>query len=1400
MDTYFRRQVTSTLNGRACIEVTPAILIKVNNLTPGSIDGTQTVCENEIPAPFTESAAPAFDGAITYQWQESADGSTWANVASGGSAATYIPPAALTDDTWFKRLVTSSLDGVPCTKESNVIKVTVNNFQPGSIADNQTICENSSASPLTSFSPSGDGTFTYRWKSSSDGISFTQIGGAFSETYNPGILAADTWYRRIVRSTITGKTCVDSTNVVKITVINFSPGAITGDQNICEGDIPAAFGSTAPTGDGPFTFEWKQSTNGIVFTSIPSSNVAVYTPPALTADTWYKRTVTSSDGIASCTLETNPIKVTVINFSPGSIAADQTICEGTAPAQFTSVAASGDGSKTYQWQFSTDSINFANVLSNGTNATYQADALTQKTWFRRMSYATIDTKTCFRLTDTVRVKVISFDPGTIGSNQTICEGEVPAAFMETAAPTGNGTFTYLWQSSLDDITYNGITGALNATYAAGPLTQDTYFRRQVTATLDGRTCTESTPPVIVRVNNITPGSISGTQTICEDDIPAPFTETAAATSDFGHVYQWQESIDGTNWTNVSSGGTNPTYTPPALDQDTWFKRLITSTVGLNTCEEESNVIKVTVNNFNPGNIEEDQTICENTPAALLTSITPSGDGIFSYRWFRSPDGNIFNQMGGALSETFNPGVLAADTWYFREVKSTLGGKECIERTDTIKITVNNLTPGSISGDQDICEGGDPIAFTSGLPTYDGTVSYMWQSSTDGINFTDIGTTDETYDPPALNVDTWFRRAVTSTILLNACTEYTGIVKVTVINFAPGSIGSSQTICEGATPAAFTNVAASGDGTKSYQWQYSTDSISYSNVLSGGLTASYSSGPLTQDTWFRRLSSATVGSVKCTEITDTIKVTVINFDPGTISGAQTICENDTPSAFTSPADASGDGLKTYQWQASLDGTNFTNITGATLNVYAHGSMSTDTWFRRQATSTLNGFQCTDYTDAILVTVNNMTPGSISGTQTICEDAIPSAFTSVPATGDGIITYQWKESADNGSNWNNVPSGGNAEIYVAPALDADMWYKRVATSDAGGFVCTEESNTIMVTVNNFNPGNIAAEQTICENTAPAPLTSATPTGDGVFTYRWFNSPDRLTFNLIPTANSETYSPGTLAQDTWYFREVTSTIGANKCIARTDTIKITVNNFDPGNITGSQTICEDSAPAEFTVTAPAVSNDGSTITYQWQDSPDGIFFTDINLATSPTYTSPALSADTWFRRAVKSALGSNECTEYTDIIKVTVINFAPGSIGSNQTICEGTAPASFTSVAASGDGTKSYQWQFSPDSINYSNVLAGGLNATYSAGPLTQDTWFRRLSTATVGSVQCVEITDTIRITVINFDPGTISAAQTICEGETPAAFNSVAPTGDGIFVLPVAEQYGRLFILKHKRCNI
>ncbi len=129
-------------------------------------------------------------------------------------------------------------------------------------------------------------------------------------------------------------------------------------------------------------------------------------------------------------------------------------------------------------------------------------------------------------------------------------------------------------------------------------------------------------------------------------------------------------------------------------------------------------------------------------------------------------------------------------------------------------------------------------------------------STDGVNYSDIpGAESETYTSAALNVDTWFKREVTSTYMTKACVEETNAIKVTVINFAPGSIGSDQTICENTAPAAFTSVAASGDGTFVYSWESSPDGSTWTAL--GVSTPTYTSPALSADTYFRRAVTSTL---------------------------------------------------------------------------------------------------------------------------------------------------------------------------------------------------------------------------------------------------------------------------------------------------------------------------------------------------------------------------------------------------------------------------------------------------------------------------------------------------------------------------------------------------------------
>ena len=174
------------------------------------------------------------------------------------------------------------------------------------------------------------------------------------------------------------------------------------------------------------------------------------------------------------------------------------------------------------------------------------------------------------------------------------------------------------------------------------------------------------------------------------------------------------------------------------------------------------------------------------------------------------------------------------------------------------------------------------------------------------------------------------------------------------------------------------------------------------------------------------------------------------------------------------------------------------------------MTADTYFRRGATSTLNGNQCTEYTAEVLVTVINFTPGSIGTAVTICEGDDPVALTTLAApAGDGVFTLLWQESSD-GSTFTDIAPAETGSSYNPPALSADTWYRIAVTSTLGG-TCTEYTNAVRITVNNFDPGSIGTDQTICESTSAVPLTSVTPTGDGVFTYKWYSSTDGMTFVL-------------------------------------------------------------------------------------------------------------------------------------------------------------------------------------------------------------------------------------------------------------------------------------------------
>ena len=141
--------------------------------------------------------------------------------------------------------------------------------------------------------------------------------------------------------------------------------------------------------------------------------------------------------------------------------------------------------------------------------------MTVTTYYQLVVTSTLNGVQCFATTAPITVNVNQVVASTIAANQTICSGGDPAAFTVSTAATGTASPTYQWQSSTTSSTggFNSISGATAATYNPGPgLATTTYYQVIATSTLNGVTCSATSNPLTVTVNNVSAGTIASNQT------------------------------------------------------------------------------------------------------------------------------------------------------------------------------------------------------------------------------------------------------------------------------------------------------------------------------------------------------------------------------------------------------------------------------------------------------------------------------------------------------------------------------------------------------------------------------------------------------------------------------------------------------------------------------------------------------------------------------------------------------------------------------------------------------------------------------------------------------------------------------------------------------------------------
>lgn len=1116
------------------------------------------------------------------------------------------------------------------------------------------------------------------------------------------------------------------------------------------------------------TFTWTNSNTSIGLGGSGTGAIPSFTATN-TGSTPVTATITITPTANNCPGTNLQYTITVYPLPIAYAGPDGTSSYNTQPILTGSVSNSA-GPFTWSWT----PTGLLNAPFN--QQTVQTQALTASQYFYLV--VTDLTSTCVSLQDTVLITVTGgpLFVAITATPDTICQNDPVNITSLTSG--GNLPFTYQWSSIP-----GGSLPETTASITVNPTVTTIYYV----------TVTDSTNQVwiasdTVVFNDVSPGTIGSNVTICYNTSPPTFTSPVLPTGSGTLSYEWQYSTDGgTTW--ASTGSTVINYNPGPLTVETWYRRVTTSTLGILACNATSNIVNVYINNITAGIIIDDQTICNGMVPDPLTGTAPTTAGTVTYQWQSStlPSGPWAN-IPLATSQNYSPPALTVNTCYRRIDMSNYNGASCSDTSNVVCITINYVTGGTLAADQVICSGDDPNSFTVvTLPTVTGDTSYQWFSGPSQTSMTPLvpPCITATYNPLPLTVTTYYQRITNSTLNGIGCSTNSNILQVFINDIDAGAISGDQIICSGDIPATLTNTTAgSGSGVISYKWLSGNSATGpWTPVTPAATGLTYSPPATTITAWYIRVAYSTYNLTNtCNDSSNIVKVTVNAITAGVIGSNQTICYNSDPVAFSVLTAPIGLGAIGYQWQsASTAGGPWVNIAGSNTAIYNPPALTANTWYRRIDYSVYNNDTCQDTTNVLSITINNIIPAVIGSDQTICTNSDPVAFTIItPPTGTAL-TYKWISSTTGPNGPWTVISGATLATYNPPVISQNTYYAQIATSTLNGVSCSDTSNIVCVTINNVDPGSIAANQVICYGNNPAAFTSITPgTGAGIIHYQWQSalSPTSTFNNTSPVDTLLTYDPPSLTINTWYRRMVISTLNGVSCTTYTTVVSITINTVSSGVVATDQTICNNSTPVAFTVQTPA-SGLGN-LTYQWQLSPNQVNWTNISGATASTYAPPSLSDTTWYRRIVFSNLPntgppySSSCPDTSNSLKITINYVTGGVIATEQTICPGDDIALLTEITpSSGSGQLNYSWEFSINSGTSWTSIPLTNSTTYNPTTITLPTCYRRKTRSTLNGLNCEATSNVVCITINTINPGVIGSNQTICAGDNPVAFTVPTP---------------------------
>ena len=372
-----------------------------------------------------------------------------------------------------------------------------------------------------------------------------------------------------------------------------------------------------------------------------------------------------------------------------------------------------------------------------------------------------------------------------------------------------------------------------------------------------------------------------------------------------------------------------------------------------------------------------------------------------------------------------------DTFKVRLVVVSKDQIHCSGDTAFKEILINVAppsSPGVTSGVDTVCKGSN-----SGTIVLAGNIgSPFWQSSSDGITFTNLGNIGQSYTYTNLTATTWFRAAVKSGV---CDTVFSNATKITV--FPPvtqAAAGSDVELCGATTYQLNGNLPGTNE---SGLWTFASGSpIATINTPTSANTTISNMLPSNNYQLVWTLSNGICPSTQDLMIVKNYLPLVNKIDTSTTTVCNSVVVNVT--GFT-PIGGGAGGYQ-YQWQI-FQGGNWVNLVGAAGISYSF-TADTTVRIRRLVTS----LPCTDASlEKIIYVQPPLSNNTISGNIETCINTSPGVLTgSLPTGADGIYSYQWQSGPSATGPWTNAIGVATQKDYTVPVLTTNTYYRRLVTS--------------------------------------------------------------------------------------------------------------------------------------------------------------------------------------------------------------------------------------------------------------------------------------------------------------------------------------------------------------------